>query len=49
MLVIRSRGWNAWALRENAVPTVLPEKLSADGLIDVLNALMTREEFLALL
>ncbi len=27
----------------------LPEKLSADGLIDVLNALMTREEFLALL
>ena len=26
----------------------LPEKLSADALLDVLNAIMTREEFFAL-
>ena len=37
------------ALRRKLISRLgLPERLTADGLLDVLNAIMSREEFLAL-
>jgi len=45
---LSGRPGSAEKRRELLQKLSLPEKLSADGLLDVLNALMTREEFLAL-
>ena len=44
-----SGGADSAALRRQLTARLgLPERLTADGLLDVLNAIMTREEFLAL-